>query len=86
MADRGGAVADLDVGDRFLAALDAVQPVLHMVVTLVEVDLVAADRFLDQVGRIGGHLAAKDFNLSFVPDKYCTPGLPSSSFTVTPLP
>src|SRR3954453_14411609 len=49
VADRGTAVADLDVADRPLAALDAVEEVLMVVGALVKPDVSVGDRLEQDV-------------------------------------
>ena len=53
VADRDRAVADLDVADRSLAALDAVHEVAHVIVGYVETMGVLGQRLLQQLGITG---------------------------------
>ena len=77
MADRGRAVADLDVGDRPLAAADAVEPVLQVSAGLPEGRFVAPFLLLGRqvdlrenagrdLGRIRRDLVAVDLQLSLL--------------------
>src|SRR5205809_903521 len=49
MTDRGGAMAGLRGANRLLPAAQAFEPVLAMVRRRVDVELVGADRFLDDL-------------------------------------
>src|SRR5262245_38094578 len=61
VADADRAVADLDIGDRLLAGLDAVEPVLDVVLglparALPDLGLLRLGRVLDQLAGSGGEL------------------------------
>src|SRR5690348_4938933 len=69
VTDGDAAGADLDVGDRPLARLDAVHPVLEVARALVVLDLVLVDRLLeDRVGFAYDHHAV-DEDLPLLADK-----------------
>ncbi len=69
VADRHRAGADLHVADRPLARPDAVQPVALVARRLVKVNVLLAERLLDDLPRIAGQVAAVDEDLAVAADE-----------------
>src|SRR5439155_10557918 len=67
MADGRGTMADLDVANRQLAAFDALQPVLMMILAHVEMHVFLGERLFDQIFRGGFQIAAIDVDDSLFP-------------------
>ena len=71
MTDTDRTMADLHVGGALLPGLDAVQPVLHVAVALVEAEVGVLERLLGQFRRVGRALAAVDGNLPLFANEDC---------------